>query len=159
MSAAPGGKRIDSIRPGDPTTGSIVSDGVDGALVFWIDERDGSPAIYGQRISANGVIAPRGWEGSPCDKSGWIVRTYPVPTRGALTVDAFAPADRRPRMSVYDVRGRLRHVAHLGAIPGPAVLPFQLDLSSLAPGVYFLNYEFDGDDGTSHGSRRIIVAR
>jgi hypothetical protein len=35
---------------------SSVSDGADGALIFWVDEPYSTPQIWGQRVSADGEI-------------------------------------------------------------------------------------------------------
>src|SRR5207244_4584804 len=63
---------------GNQDAPGIVSDATGGAIVVWLDSRNGSfEQVYAQRVSAGGVVAP-GW---PAD--GKPVCTYP--STAALT--------------------------------------------------------------------------
>jgi hypothetical protein len=160
LAPASGKQFLPAILPGDPATGSIVPDGRGGAIVFWIDHRDpATPRLYAQRVSKNGIVAPRSLAvDGDCGPKNWITRAFPTPTRGAITIEAYAPNESPVRFEVYDVRGRLRLVTRVPALPGPAVLPIRLDLSSLQPGIYFVRYLGSGSSAP-RGARRVVVAR
>jgi len=68
----PTGGRALCLAPGPQSEPTIVTDGVHGAIVTWIDARDGVQHIYAQRVLGSGAIAP-GW---PTD--GRAVCTAPV---------------------------------------------------------------------------------
>lgn len=51
---APGGVALCN-APGDQNQAIIVSDGAGGAIVTWVDARDGTRDIYAQRVNASGV--------------------------------------------------------------------------------------------------------
>jgi hypothetical protein len=90
----PGGSPI-CTAVGDRYSPAIASDGTGGAIIGWLDTRDGTSAIYLQRVLASGSLAP-GW---PIDGR----RLSPEGPQLTLSMDAdgvggviIAAQDRRP---------------------------------------------------------------
>ncbi len=140
---------------GDQTVPALVSDGAGGALVVWQDSRSGTPAIYAQRVSDGGIVAPVAGVTPPAalaPRLALAARPNPV---GQVLRAAFTLPDGGPaRLELLDLSGRRllsRDVGALGA--GEHVLSLY-EAGALRAGIYLLRLT---RGGTSVTARAVVI--
>ena len=141
---------------GDQIVPAMVSDGAGGALVVWQDARSGTPAIYAQRVSDGGIVAPVAGVPPPASPAPRLaLAPRPNPAGSALSA-AFSLPDGAPaRLELLDLSGRrllAREVGTLGAGEHVLIL-HEADL--LRAGVYLLRLTRGGLSVTA----RAVVLR
>ena len=82
----------------------IISDGAGGALVSWIDFRDGSKSdVYAQRVRSNGaIVGVHPFEGHRFK----LFQPSPNPGHSAIVLTFQLPSSRRVDIQVLDLAGR-----------------------------------------------------
>jgi hypothetical protein len=86
--------------------------------------------------------------------SMWLAPPAPNPTQSQLTVRYATPAPGMVRIGVYDVAGRLVQMC-VNGVEDAGIYSFQVDLSRVATGIYFLN--MTTPQGTQH--KKIVLTR
>jgi len=145
--AIPGGEPVAALSglQNDPV---VVSDGEGGAIVSWVDNRDGGYHLYAQRI-APAVL------GVPPTPLGLDLRTWPNPSRGSLSVSFVLHSDDSGALELLDVTGRRVAMRQVGAL-GLGRHTVRMDeASSLAAGIYLLRF----DQGGRRTERKVAIVR
>ena len=96
-------------------TPTIVTDGSGGAVITWMDSRNGNMDIYAQRIYGSGAVAAV----APGVPAYFAVHApHPNPAHAAATISFDLPTPQRVSVGVYDVTGQLvRTLAGGGELP------------------------------------------
>jgi predicted lipoprotein with Yx(FWY)xxD motif len=135
----------------------IASDGSAGAIVTWIDGRNGNQDIYGVRVDANGFPVLTG-TGAPA-ASVVLRQNYPNPFNPTTTLSYSIPAKCHVTLEIYDISGM--RVARLVDTPQDKG-SYEVGWSgkdgagnSLASGVYF--YQLTA--GTQTISKKMVLLR
>jgi beta propeller repeat protein len=143
-----GGSGVSLTRTPDPkfATG-IASDGAGGAVVTWMDRRNGADwDVYAQEVTAGGLVGP-----DYCLRCGDLQTVSPNPGRGRISIQVLYP---RPSsfVGVYDARGTL-----LRSVPltGYAPTHVEVDISDLPSGVYFFGYP--NGNGAARFAKAVLV--
>ena len=136
----------------------IVSDGAEGAIVTWMDERSGATDIYAQRVAASGGI-PTSVRDTPPITALTVLQNHPNPFNATTTLDIMIATASPLQIDVFDVAGRrVRGIMVEGAEAGWRSVPFdgRDDRGrALASGVYFYRVRASGTTVT----RKMIIAR
>lgn len=85
------------------TKPAIASDGAGGALVTWIDPRNGSRDIYCQRVDSAGEVTDAGVIPVP---PMTLYQNYPNPFNPSTTITYALPRETAVALDIYDVSGR-----------------------------------------------------
>lgn len=142
-----GGSGVSLTRTPDPkfATG-IASDGAGGAVVTWMDQRNGADwDVYAQEVTAGGLIGP-----DYCVGCGYLQTVSPNPGRGRFSIQVLYP---RPGsfIGVYNARGTLLRTVPLS---GYSPTHVDVDISDLPSGVYFFGYP---GQGTARFSKAVLM--
>jgi hypothetical protein len=117
--------------------------------VLWVDSRDGNSEIYYKRNPTGNIIV--GLEDKPLTGSGNQISIYPNPATGQLTVgqlDGWTVGQLAVKLSIVDLYGRkLKEFRNISSFP------YQIDISDLMDGVYFLRIM---DESCKSGSVKIV---
>jgi hypothetical protein len=124
---------------------NIVADGAGGAIVAWMDQRDGVDDIYAlQVLEAGTVDVPP--PSPPAEIA--FARPRPNPARGAVTLRFSLPREARVSLVIYDAGGRQVRELSSGTRPaGEHTLVWDLndDAGRVAgTGLYFARLEVEG---------------
>ena len=129
-----------STAPGAQLSPILVASGTGGAIVAWLDSRNGSAYdIYAQNLNADGTLGgPLESVAPPAAAASFALRSIePNPSPGDAHVSFSLPDDLPARLVVYDVAGRLVESQALGNLgPGAHSVQLGAQSSSLRPGVY-----------------------
>lgn len=124
----------------------IVATGANGAIVTWMDSRNGVDSdIYALQVSAvetTGVAPGAG----PLDIA--FARPSPNPASGAVTLRFALPHEAPARLIIYDARGRqVRRLASGAQTAGSHSIGWDLRDESgraVGAGIYFARFETEG---------------
>lgn len=124
---------------------TILAAGAGGAIVAWMDRRDGVDDIYAlQVLEAGKVDVP-----PPSPPAGIaFARPNPNPARGAVTLRFALPHESRVRLAIYDASGRQVRELTSGTQPaGEHTMVWDLSDDAgraASAGLYFARLEVDG---------------
>ena len=113
----------------------------DTGIGFFIDDITIEGAYTGFTGNPGGFLKPDSPMGSP----------YPNPSHSSVNVHLFSEIQRNWTLGLYDISGRLVS-ENTGASPVNADV--SLDVSGLAPGVYFLRFSAETET-----SRKLVILR
>ncbi len=139
---------------GDQTVPAMVSDGAGGAIVVWQDMRSGVPAIYAQRVSDGGIVAPVAGVTPRGAQAVLALAARPSPARSLLAAVFTLPDGAPARLELMDLSGRRILSREVGALGGGEHV-LRLDESgALRAGVYLLRLT---RGGTSVTARAVVI--
>jgi flagellar hook capping protein FlgD len=144
-SAYPASGRAVCALPGLQHQPRIVAAGAGGAIVTWMDTRDGLHDIYALQVLAAGTVSVPGPTG-PAEIS--FARPSPNPARMQVTLRFALPREARVRLVIHDAGGRRVRELASGAQPAgehARVWDFRDDAGHVVgAGIYFARLETDG---------------
>ena len=144
------------IASGNQSAVAAAPDTTGGAIVAWVDERNGNRDIYAQRVSGGGgVVAVPALAASAGLRLG---TPFPNPTRSGLSFRLDLPHASEVSAGVFDVVGRrVRDLLTGTALPaGAQTLAWDGDDEGgvrVPPGIYWVVVRAGGDEGR----RRVVV--
>jgi predicted lipoprotein with Yx(FWY)xxD motif len=119
---------------------SAVTDGFGGAIAVWMDGRSGIEAVYAQRVSASGQVAPVVSADGPPMPRLHLGPPRPNPASSTIAFDLELPGASSVSIRVFDAAGRLVRTL--------------IDRSDLEAGPHV--FQWDGTDGQQ---RRVSSGR
>ncbi len=143
--------------PGFQGSPLIISDGGDGAIVIWDDERSDLSDVYAQHVDGNGSLTAVGPGGSPPALT--LRDPYPNPFSTAATIEFELTSRASVTVEVFDVRGRrvaFRSYAEMDE-GWQSVRLSALDQAghALPGGVYFVRIHAQG----ARVTRKLVIMR
>jgi hypothetical protein len=137
----------------------IVSDGSNGAIVTWMDGRNGNTDLYAQNIKADGMIGGGSNVSAPplsVSAKFALASVEPNPSMGDLRI-VFSLSDKAPAtLRLYDLTGRRiasQSVGSLGA--GAHEASLSLREAHLPPGIYCMSLT----QGSHLALRKVAIVR
>jgi len=122
----------------------IVATGAGGAIVTWMDTRDGLNDIYALQVLQAGTVDVPGPTG-PAEIS--FAHPSPSPARGPVTLRYALPRAAAVRLAIFDITGRrVRELVSAAQPPGPYAIAWDLRDQRGAPvgvGTYFARLEVE----------------
>jgi len=123
----------------------IVATGDGGAIVTWMDTRDGPNDIYALQVLAAGTL---GVPGATAPPEVEFARPNPNPARGAVSLRFSLPHEATVSLAIYDAGGRrVRTLDAGGRSAGEHVISWDLRDEAGRPvgaGLYFARFESEG---------------
>jgi len=86
---------------------TVVTDGGGGAIVGWMDARSGLQAMYAQRVSASGQVAPTVNVEEPRASQFRVGQPRPNPAQRGVAFDVNLPVASSMSIKIFDPAGRL----------------------------------------------------
>lgn len=96
---------------GDQQYQCMASNNEGGAIIAWVDSRNGNEDIYAQRVNSDGTVGVAGGPEAPALGGRDRIRISPNPVKSRCRISFNMVADAR-YLSIFDIEGRLvRQVA------------------------------------------------
>jgi hypothetical protein len=106
---------------------TVLTDGAGGAIAAWMDARSGLEAIYAQRVSASGQVAPTVSVVEPTASQFRLSSPRPNPAQRGVVFDVDLPVSTSMSIRIFDVAGRLVRTLGDGIRLGPGTHTFDWD--------------------------------
>jgi len=139
------GRAIAAIPVSQQHEPDMVATGDGGAIVTWMDTRDGPNDIYALQVLAAATLGVPGETAPPGVE---FARPSPNPARGTVSLKFSLPHDASVSLAIYDAGGRRVRTLDAGTRPaGEHVISWDLRDEAghaVGAGLYFARFESDG---------------